>query len=171
MSVPDNQKEILQQMGAALVMLQTAEKVIRLTMTFVLPRSAGLTIDLLKDQEEAERTKTIGYFLSQLRKRADVHEAFDALLKDFLKNRNDFIHDFSRVSGWDLFADGTEARKFLRELIWETETVMKVFLALIMAWQKEIGMEEAPPPDHEWFSDVETNYKPLVDEFFKAKGV
>jgi len=169
MSIPDHQNENLQAMGVALLQIQAAEKVIRLTMTFILPKSEQLTIDLLKEQEEAERTKTLGYFLSQLHKRTNVHESFDALLKDFLKNRNDFIHDLSRVPGWDFTADGTEAREFVHKLIWQTEKVMKIFSALIMAWQEQIGMVDAPPPDHEWFTDVEKTYKPLIDELFYAK--
>ena len=115
-------------------------------MTFVLPKSEQLTIDLLKEQEEVERTKTLGYFLSQLRKRTNVHESFDALLKDFLKNRNDFIHDLSRVPGWDFTADGIETRKFVHKLIWQTEKVMKIFSALIMAWQEQLAMAEADLP-------------------------
>lgn len=169
MSISDHQKEILQAMGIALVSLQAAEKIIRLTMTFVLPKSEELTIDLLKEQEEAERTKTFGYFLSQLRKRANIHESFDGFLKDFLANRNDFIHDLSRVPSWDFAADGTEARKFVHKLIWQTEKVMKIFSALIMAWQEQIGMVEAPPPAHEWFSDAERTYKPLIDELFNLR--
>lgn len=46
MSISDYQKEILQAMGVALVSLQAAEKLIKLTMTFVLPKSEELTIDL-----------------------------------------------------------------------------------------------------------------------------
>jgi len=97
MSITDNQKEVLAAMGVALIMLQAAEKLIRLCLTFVIQKSDSLTLDLLIDQEEAERKKTLGYFLTELHKRADIHEEFDALLSDFLKNRNDFVHDLSRV--------------------------------------------------------------------------
>jgi hypothetical protein len=92
-----DQKEVLEAMGVALFMLQSAEKVIRLCTTFVLQKSSPLTLDLLQQQEESERAKTLGYFLSELRKRVSVHESFDSLLTDFLNNRNDFIHDLSRV--------------------------------------------------------------------------
>lgn len=170
MSISEHQKEALQAMGVALLLLQTAEKVMRFAMTFVLPKNGPLTIDLLKEQEETERTKTLGYFFSELRKRANVHESFDDLLKEFLKNRNDFIHDLSRVPSWDFNENGSEARRFVHTLIWQTEKVVKVFSSLIMVWQEQTGMSEASPPYNEWFSDVEKSYKPFIDELFYSKN-
>lgn len=158
-------------MGVALLLLQTAEKVIRLCTTLVFQKSTPITLDLLQQQEEAERTKTMGYFLSELRKRVNVDESFDVVLRDFLKNRNDFIHDLSRVPLWDFHTaeTATEAKRFVFSLIQQTEKVLKVFAALILAWQEQVGMSERLHPNHEWFAEVEKTYKPLVDHLFYAK--
>lgn len=155
-----------------MLLLQTAEKVIRLCATFVFPKKSPVTLELLQQQEEAERTKTLGYFLSELRKRVSVHESFDALLKDFLKNRNDFIHDLSRVPTWDIETPETaiEAKQFVFKLIQQTEEVLKVFSGVVLAWQEQVGFSGPPTPNHEWFSEVEKTYKPLVDHLFYAKG-
>lgn len=171
-NIPDHQKEVLEAMGVALLMLQAAEKIIRLCMTFVIQKSDSLTIDVLIEQEEAERKKTIGYFLSELRKRAEVHESFDGLLSDFLNNRNDFVHDLSRVENWDLrsVAGSKEARRFVDKLIWQTDQVIKVFSGLVMAWQEQTGISNTPIPDNEWFAEVGRAYKPSVDLLFNAKS-
>ena len=171
MEIPRQQKEVLEAMGVALLTLQTAEKVIKLCTTFVFQKSSPLTIDILQQQEESERTKTIGYFLSELRKRVSVHESFDSVLRDFLKNRNDFIHDLSRVPKWDFHTGETsiEAKRFVFALIQQTETVLKVFSGLILAWQEQIGMSEPPRPDHDWFAEVERKYKPLVNDLFNER--
>lgn len=171
MEIPSHKKEVLEAIGVALLLLQTAEKVIKLCTTFVFQRSSPLTLDLLQQQEEAERTKTMGYFLSELRKRVSVHESFDTVLRDFLKNRNDFIHDLSRVPHWDFHTaeTATEAKRFVLSLIQQTETVLKVFAALVLAWQEQAGMSDRLHPDHEWFIEVEKTYKPLVDHLFHAK--
>ncbi|MDR4468482.1 MAG: hypothetical protein MRJ68_09315 [Nitrospira sp.] len=171
MELSRHQKEVLEAMGVALLMLQSAEKVIKLCTTLVLQKSSPLTLDLLQQQEESERTKTLGYFLSELRKRATVHESFDSLLTDFLKNRNDFIHDLSRVQNWDLDVgeSSIEAKRFVFSLIKQTETVLKVFLGLVLAWQEQAGMSEPPCPDHQWFTEIESKYKPLVNDLFNEK--
>jgi hypothetical protein len=172
MDIPSHKREVLEAIGVALLLLQTAEKVIRLCATFVFPKKSPVTLELLQQQEEAERTKTLGYFLSELRKRVSVHESFDALLKGFLKNRNDFIHDLSRVPTWDIETPETaiEAKQFVFKLIQQTEEVLKVFSGVVLAWQEQVGFSGPPTPNHEWFSEVEKTYKPLVDHLFYAKG-
>lgn len=172
MSIPPEQREVLEAMGVALLMLQNAERVIRLCMKLVLQRQPPLTLDSLQQQEEAERSKTIGYFLSELRKRASVHESVDVLLKDFLKNRNDFVHDLSRVPTWSLRTaeEATLSRQFVHQLIRQTEQVLKVFIGLVAAWQEQIGMSEPSLPNEEWFSDIGATYKPLADYVFRDKG-
>src|SRR5215813_6378468 len=106
-------------MGVAVMLLQTAEKLIRVCMTIVLQKQSPLTLEMLQQREEGERNKTLGYFLAELRKRADLHDGFDVLLKDFLKNRNDFIHDLSRVPGWGLGSpeQTAKAKQFVYQLI------------------------------------------------------
>ena len=171
MEISSQKKEVLEAMGVALLLLQTAEKVIRLCTTFVFQKDSPLTLDLLKQQEDVERTKTMGYFLSELRKRVSVHESFDAVLRDFLRNRNNFIHDLSKVPHWDFYTAETsiEAKRFVFALIQQTEKVLKVFAGLILAWQEQAGMSEPLSPSHEWFAEVEKTYKPLVDGLFYAK--
>src|SRR5581483_11635890 len=88
------QKDTLAAIAVALLLAQTAERVIKLCMTFVLQKASPLTLELLEHQERAERRKTLGYFLSELRKRADLSPGFDVLLEDFLEKRNILVHEF-----------------------------------------------------------------------------
>ncbi len=171
MDIPREHQDVLLAMGVAVLMLQTTEKVIRLCMTLVLQKQAPLTLEALQEQEEVERNKTLGYFLAELRKRADLHDGFDALLKDFLKNRNDFVHDLSRVPDWGLGspAQTTKAKRFIYRLIQQSETVLKVFLSLASAWQEQVGMPEPSVPNDAWFTEIEAVYKPLVDQMFFEK--
>ena len=119
MDIPREQQDVLLAMGVAVLILQATEKVIRLCMTLVLQKQAPLTLEALQEQEEIERNKTLGYFLAELRKRADLHDGFDVLLKDFLKNRNDFVHDLSRVPDWGLGSpeQTAKAKRFIHRLI------------------------------------------------------
>lgn len=158
-------------MGVALLLVQNAERVIRLCMTVVLPKQASITLDSLQQQEESERRKTIGYFLSELRGRANIDEGFDLLLTDFLKNRNDFVHDLSRVPAWGLRTpeQSAAALQFVHMLIRQTDGVLKVFAGLVLAWQEQNAMSTPRMPDHEWFSDVNATYKYLSTHVFRRK--
>jgi len=158
-------------MGVALLVVQSAERVIRLCMTVVLPKEAPLTLDSLQQQEESERRKTIGYFLLELRKRASIEEGFDQLLTDFLKNRNDFIHDLARVPTWGLRTpeQTVMALQFVHRFIRQADEVLKVFAGLVLAWQEQNGMSKPPLPDHDWFSEVYATYKPLSTRVVRRK--
>lgn len=171
MDIPQEHQEVLVAMGVALLLLQTSERVIRLCMTLVLPKHGALTLEALQRREESERNKTLGYFLAELRKRIDIDAQFDLLLRDFLKNRNDFIHNLSRVPDWGFKKshDVAASREFVYRLIRQSEKVTKMFSGLIRAWQEQIGTD-LPAPNHEFFDDIESNFKPLVDKIFFAKN-
>lgn len=171
MHIPRDHQDVLLAMGVAVLMLQTTEKVIRLCMTLVLQKQAPLTLEALQEQEDAERNRTLGYFLTELRKRADVHAGFDTLLSDFLRNRNDFIHDLSRVSGCGLGSQEQTAgaRQFIHQLIRQSETVLKVFMGLVSAWQDQAQFPKSSLPSDAWFAEIDAVYKPLASQVFFAK--
>lgn len=165
------QKDTLAAIAVALLLAQTAERVIRLCMTFVLQKSSPLTLEALEQQRKAERRKTLGYFLGELRKRADVAPGFDALLEEFLEKRNVLVHEFGDRDEYSLNTPAglAGANAFIRDMIRVTEEVLKVFVGLIRAWQEETGIG----PDHvkgeAFFEEVEAAYKPLVNEVFFRK--
>ena len=168
MDIQREQRDVLEAMGVALLLVQNAERVIRLCMTVVLPKQAPITLDSLQQQEDSERSKTIGYFLCELRKRASIDEDFDLLLVSFLKNRNDFVHDLSRVPAWGLrTTEQTEsALQFVHMLLRQADEVLKVFAGLLLAWQERNGMSMPMVPEHEWFSEVNATYKHLATQLF-----
>jgi len=168
--IPQEHQEVLVAMGVAVLLLQTTERVIRLCMTLVLQKDQPLTLEKLQQQEESERNKTLGYFLSELRKRVDLDQHFDQLLKDFLKNRNDFIHNLNNVPAWGFrkHQNVLASREFVYQLIHQSENVTKVFAALISAWVEHNKLD-VPVPDHEYFDEIETTFKPVVDRIFFAK--
>lgn len=172
MDMTPRQRDTLVAMAVALLLIQSAERVIRLCMTFVLQRSTPLTLEVLERQKKEERRKTLGYFLGELRKRVDLERGFDALLDEFLEKRNTLVHDFG---GMDQYSLNTEAglaaaNAFLHRMIQVTESVLKVLIGLTQAWQEQIGMPPDATPDHPFFTEIEEQYKPLVNEIFVPKS-
>lgn len=166
------QKDTLAAIAVALLLAQTAERVIRLCMTFVLQKSSPLTLEALEHQQSAERRKTLGYFLAELRKRADLAIGFDRLLEDFLEKRNILVHDFGGRDEYSLnTAEGLAgANAFLRDMIRITEEVLKVFIGLVRAWQEQTGIGPEGGKGERFFDEIEEAYKPLVDEVFFQKS-
>ncbi len=166
------QKDVLMRIGAALVFVQSAEQVIRLCMIFVLQKDSPLTIEKLEKQTREERKKTLGYFLGELRKRADLDESFDALLEEFLEERNILVHNVDDVPGWNL--QTTEGRKiasaFVDGFIRKTVEILKVFAGLIRSWQEQTNFDVSVPTAEEFFAEIDTDYKSLVDDIFFEKG-
>ena len=95
-------QEVLATIGATLLLVQSAEKIVQGCMRWTLPRQGITTLEDLERQTAEEAKKTLGYFLDQLRRRAAVEELFDADLKEFLEKRNTFVHHLSSVADLNL---------------------------------------------------------------------
>jgi hypothetical protein len=165
------QQEALAAIGGALVIVQMAEKIIKFCMQYVLQKDGGiLTYEKLKSQEAEEAKKTLGFFLSQLRLRAEIDSAFDDQLKEFLKQRNQLAHDLVGVPG--LGFDEPEKLKVTVEwagrLSGLAHHVHNVFMGLARAWQHEIGMRD-DFSDNEFFQEIDARFVPLVNRVFTKK--
>ena len=166
------QKDTLAAMAVALLLIQTTERVIKLCMTFVLQRSSPLTWEVLQRQKKEERRKTLGYFLGELRKRADLDPGFDNLLEEFLEKRNILVHDFGGLDDYSLNSEAglVAANTFVARMIQVTESVLLVFVGLTRAWQEQAGMQAGEGGDHPLFAEVDKAYKPLVNDIFFRKS-
>jgi len=173
MDVCEHQERILHAMGVTLLLLQATERAMNVCMTFVFQRPGGLTLEVLEKQEKAERKKTLGYFLAELRKRATIEPAFDRTLRDFLDRRNTFIHRLSNVPGWDLQSSKGRriAEQYVSALAVQSQTLMCVFVGFMRAWQRQIGMQVRYPAGAEKFmAEIDALYAPLIDTLVFKKA-
>jgi hypothetical protein len=155
-------------MASCLLQLQTIERMIGLTITFVLQKS-NMTPKTLLEQAEKESKRTLGYFLKELQKRADVHPGFGSTLRRFLKQRNTFVHDLTDIPGSDLETEkGREiAARFLMELAQISNQVLFTFSALTRRWLKETKLNVKY--DHPMLREIDEAFGGLVDDIFIAK--
>jgi hypothetical protein len=165
---PPPKTPLLEQMGLVLLLVQTAEDLLRLSMTFVIQK-AGATGETLLSQETEEAAKTIGYFLVQLRHRVDVDPAVDAELRIFLELRNTFVHRLRSVPGWGLAPDQYDASSaFVLRVASSAWRVIQMFAALIRAWQNQIALR-TDFDEHPVLQEIERAYGPVVEILFQAK--
>jgi hypothetical protein len=166
------EEKVLAEIGRIILVSQTAERLIDFCMTFVIQKDSPLTIEKLEAQRSAERRKTLGYFLAQLRQRADVAEGFDQLLTRFLEMRNTLVHRVTEIEGWNLSNEsGREAAvRFLGELGWLSVQVMKIFMGFIRAWEVQTGTRSpVPPGGEELFAEIDSKYANLIDQLLAEK--
>ena len=163
--------DLLVRIGGALLDVQLTEQVLRLVTTYVLQKSDPITAEQILAQVSAEQKKTLGYFVSELRKRADIDVHFDRTLSEFLRRRNILAHNLSDIPGWDLGSSHGiyRGRIFLNELIELNAEVLKVFTGLVRAWEAHTG-NKSELGDHPFFREVDERYVPLIGSLFFAKG-
>ena len=165
------QSEALAALGATLLLVQSAEHMIKFCMQLVLQRDGeGLTYEILKDQERAEAKKTLGYFLVQLRQRVELAPEFDEQLREFLELRNTLAHNLADVPGVG-FSKPHElpaAKAWCLRLAGLANHVLNVFAGLARAWQRQVGLPDLMG-DHEVFQKIDAEFSPLVDQMFTAK--
>ena len=172
MSASKEETEIYAMIGATLIHLQYTEQSIRRCMTFVFQEGSGITLEELETQLSKERKKTIGYFLGELRKRAELHPSFDKVLDDFLECRNKFVHNIESVPGWDLdSAEGKKsARMFISRVFNLSNKMLLTFSGFLRAWQKQVGLDvPMPPGSEEFFKAVDQDCTPMINHLVFKK--
>jgi hypothetical protein len=152
-------------MGLALVLMQATEQLISTCLTYVLPEGGVPTLEMLL--RSSQKKRTLGQFLTELRKRVDIDEHFDMILEEFLDKRNTLIHRVMEVPGWSLDTEQgcLIACQFVDRLMTVDEAVRDTFTALMVVWQKSEDIKT--PVDH-MFSDVDS-YRKIVNHTFFEK--
>lgn len=131
--------------GLALLYAQQVERAIEFILNTVL-KDTSVTIESLTSDAEKEGTRSLGYFMRELRKRTRIDRAFNQKLYRFLKMRNTFVHNLSEVPGWNLDTEeGQEASaRFLFELISLSLGITGVLASLLtISMREEFGEELA----------------------------
>ena len=93
-------------------------------MTFALPEGGALTLQKLESQQD--RKRTLGQFLTALKKLVELDEGFDAMLDEFLEKRNLLIHRIDEIPGWSLNTGPRliASRRFLDRLLYLNDVVL-----------------------------------------------
>lgn len=165
--------DVLMLIGAALLSMQGAERCLRFCLTWVFQKDGPITLEKLETQELAERKKTMGYFLRELRNRAQLDDRFELYLERFLEDRNTLAHALDEVPGWNLESkEGRDiARQFCDRCLVESFEVMKILTALTRAWMEQVGLKTPyPAGSEELFSEIEHTYLPHVDCLFASRS-
>ena len=167
-----NAEDIYWLMGFTLSHIQSVERNIKFVTIYVLQDGEELTLEKLQSIDKKESKKALGYFISKVKERAELFPKLKELMKDFLKNRNDFIHNQDKIPGWDL--DSPEglivAKNFTITLLRQAHKINEIFAALVSSWQEQTGMYPPEPVDgQEYIRDIEERYGAFVDIFFTAK--
>ncbi|MFM1683149.1 hypothetical protein [Aeromonas salmonicida] len=153
-----NCEDIYSLIGFALTYIQSVERNIKFVTTFVLQDDAPLTLDKLNSIEAKERKKALGYFIGKVKERATLFPPLENLLSDYLKNRNDFIHNHGQIPGWDLDTEEGRnvAKRFTVNLWRQAHKINEIFTALVTRWQEqaEINLPE-PHGGEEYIQEVD----------------
>jgi hypothetical protein len=143
--------ELLSRMGVALLEIQQTERALKMCIGHFLPKNPEMTAAMVSAQVKAERRKTLGYFLAELRKRITVQPYFDELLTRFLDNRNGFAHDFLRVPNVSLQTEqGVRVGiDFVKNLIEDAIGVRRCVDGLVQMIGKRMDLDLTTKPDED----------------------
>lgn len=167
-----NKHDTLARIGEALLFVQNVESAFRFVMTFVIQKGqSGLDLEKWEVQTSAEREKTIGYFLSQLRFRADVEPQIDARLSAFLDTRNQLVHRLDEVPGWGLEDDSSigASNDFLTEVLANSFFVYFWLNGVTRSWAKQNDFI-TKYDDDKIIQMIDAHFVPLADWSLAAKG-
>lgn len=167
-----NAEDIYSLIGAALVQIQFLESLMKFCTTYVIQNGESIDFEGITKLEKQEKKKTLGYFIGQVKSRAEVHPNLLELLESFLDNRNLLVHNVDSIPSWDLeTVEGTKAAKiFVSNLIRQTHVLTKIFNTLVIAWQHQEGFEiELNESDELALDHLQTEYLPIIDELFMKK--
>ena len=94
------------------------------------------------------------------------------MLEEFLESRNVFVHNISDIPGWKLASeDGLAvANQFVGRLIELNEDVLRVFVGLVRAWQIQVGIKDHVWEGRAFFTEIDEQVVPLLNDMFNAKS-
>jgi len=121
--------------GVCLLWIQHAESALQTAVATVLDDPAIR----LEEQNEVEKRETLGLLLKKLKKRVKLDPRIRERLYEFLKKRNQFVHNASEVPGWDLKTEeGREAAlQFVVELTFAALSITGLGVALFQVRSKD----------------------------------
>ena len=139
----------LAKIGYVLLNIQSTERVIKQVIQIAMPHERHFLTSLQEKQSANDIERPLGAFLTELRKRAELHKDVGALLKRFLLRRNVFIHNISQPEGWSLQSDAGLGviDQQLKELLTDSKDVKVLFLGLLHAWKVQVDIETTKEED------------------------
>jgi len=140
---PARTQKTLAKIGYVLLNIQSTERVVKRVIQIAMPHERHVLASLQEKLSASDIERPLGAFLTELRKRAELHKEVDALLKRFLLRRNVFIHNISQPEGWSLQNDAGLGviDQQLKELLADSKEVRVLFLGLLHAWKVQVDVE------------------------------
>lgn len=170
----DKQRDLCALIGLTLVELQGIEKLLRSCVGVVFQDSKGNVLDDLRDARK--RKRTLGYFLTVLRQKATIDPTFDEVLSNFLRRRNEFVHDLLGNKRFSLTsaAGRRHIRMLLDRLRSEMDIVGKVMMGALMVWVHPEKFENLSKvrtqfAEGTWMGDAEQIFAPHVKKLVQPK--
>jgi hypothetical protein len=167
-------QEIYMLIGQVILISQIAEQALKACMTFVIQDDDPLTLEKLKSQDQQEKRKTLGYFISKLRRKAEVDVDLDGLLSEYLEKRNLLVHNVEAIPEWNLKSQAGRrvAKQFIERLGYLASETMMIFPGFLRAWQVESLPDVSMPLESErLLQELDINYAPLIRVLLSKKEV
>jgi hypothetical protein len=156
---PEHVSKILAKVGYTLLVVQSTERAVKRVMRIAMPNIDELFTEISDRLSAKEMDRPLGAFLTELRKKASLHDDVDALLRRFLLKRNEFIHAIATPDGWTLKTlEGLRiVNRQLDELLRDAKDVRTIFLSYLWAWKVQGEMETTEEED-EAFRAIKGKY-------------
>lgn len=161
----EQKRNLFALIGMTLSHVQLTESLINHTLLLVIQEGDGLDMEAFKKQNHLLNRKTLGQMVVILKKRVGLHEGLEELLTNFVQDRNTLAHNLGRVEGYDVATvQGRAAMtSFLRELIDNATRLQKIFLALGVSWQQQVGFVTPGDQDiREYLGEDYLNFSELL---------
>jgi hypothetical protein len=164
------QKRATFSIGITLLSIQSVEQILEFCLRWVFPSNSNLDLKSLYVMATAERKRTLGQAVNELRKRVDVHAEFDSMLNEFVSLRNRFVHQLFNEPEFNLATDKSceiagEIMKHLQALAWD---IQRLVMAYNILWTKHSGIPEVSTAANEMISlskhlqQVDATFQPVL---------
>jgi hypothetical protein len=139
-------------MGLALLMVQAAEGALADALAMVFPPGGMISIESLDAGDEMARRKTLGGLLTELRRRSEIGQDFDDVLRAFLSARNEFIHRFTRTFSLASPEGHAAGIEFCKSLGGQAHLVARTLMGAVFAQYQYIAETTGAPVAVDWES-------------------
>ena len=156
---------IYNEAGKTLGMIQLADSLFKSVLQICFPGEKFNNKEVWDSNEAALNKATLGKMIKILKERVEITEVFNENLNEYLRMRNDFIHNWDKIDNW---GNDEFAIKFMVELQKYAAWVFYVMVAVINMWSEQTGhkyttRQKLPPELVAIFSELTDRWSPTIN--------
>jgi hypothetical protein len=135
-------ERLYSEVGKAVELIQLADRTFKSILLLVFPGKEFSDLDLFQKNEKHLDKATLGKLVKTLKSRVSLNDRFEAILDNYLNDRNSLIHNWDEIPNWE---SEESAIAFTVGVQKQAAYLSYTFLGFMRAWMEKVDFSGSVP--------------------------